>query len=76
MSSESAEKLLANEKDGSFIVRDSSDDRYIFSLTFKLNSSIMHVRIEHGQGNMIVQILTFLSVRVCSTSSIFVYKII
>lgn len=50
MSSEAAEKLLQNEKDGSFIVRDSSDDRYIFSLTFKLNACIRHVRIEHGQG--------------------------
>lgn len=50
MSSEAAEKLLLNEPDGSFIVRDSSDDRYIFSLTFKLNACIRHVRIEHGQG--------------------------
>ena len=50
MSSEAAEKLLENERDGSFIVRDSSDDRYIFSLTFKLNACIRHVRIEHGQG--------------------------
>lgn len=58
MSSESAEKLLANEKDGSFIVRDSSDDRYIFSLTFRLNSSIMHVRIEHGQGKMVAYFST------------------
>ncbi|XP_065220872.1 uncharacterized protein LOC135845925 [Planococcus citri] len=51
MSSDAAEKLLLNEPDGSFIVRDSSDDRYIFSLTFKLNACIRHVRIEHGQGN-------------------------
>ncbi|XKL69104.1 hypothetical protein PGB90_006873 [Kerria lacca] len=51
MSSEAAEKLLQDERDGSFIVRDSSDDRYIFSLTFKLNNCIRHVRIEHGQGN-------------------------
>lgn len=50
MSSDAAEKLLLNEPDGSFIVRDSSDDRYIFSLTFKLNACIRHVRIEHGQG--------------------------
>lgn len=50
MSSEAAEKLLQDERDGSFIVRDSSDDRYIFSLTFKLNNCIRHVRIEHGQG--------------------------
>ncbi|XP_066157005.1 uncharacterized protein [Euwallacea fornicatus] len=51
LSSESAEKILSNEPDGSFIVRDSSDDHYIFSLTFKLNNSVRHVRIEHFQGN-------------------------
>ncbi|XP_025831472.1 uncharacterized protein LOC108741570 [Agrilus planipennis] len=51
LSSEAAEKILSNEPDGSFIVRDSSDDHYIFSLTFKLNNSVRHVRIEHDQGN-------------------------
>nr|CAD7443127.1 unnamed protein product [Timema bartmani] len=51
ISGEAAEKILSNEPDGSFIVRDSSDDHYIFSLTFKLNGCIRHVRIEHDQGN-------------------------
>ncbi|KAK7870461.1 hypothetical protein R5R35_000739 [Gryllus longicercus] len=51
ISGEAAEKVLSNEPDGSFIVRDSSDDHYIFSLTFKLNGCIRHVRIEHDQGN-------------------------
>ncbi|KAG8225166.1 hypothetical protein J437_LFUL002866 [Ladona fulva] len=51
ISGEAAEKILANEPDGSFIVRDSSDDHYIFSLTFKLNGCVRHVRIEHDQGN-------------------------
>ncbi|XP_022121531.1 uncharacterized protein LOC110997598 [Pieris rapae] len=50
ISVESAEKILSNEPDGSFIVRDSSDDHYIFTLTFKLNG-LRHVRIEHDQGN-------------------------
>lgn len=50
ISSEAAEKILSNEPDGSFIVRDSSDDHYIFSLTFKLNNSVRHVRIEQDQG--------------------------
>lgn len=50
ISGEAAEKILSNEPDGSFIVRDSSDDHYIFSLTFKLNGCIRHVRIEHDQG--------------------------
>ncbi|RZC36067.1 SH2 domain containing protein, partial [Asbolus verrucosus] len=47
---EVAEKILSNEPDGSFIVRDSSDDHYIFSLTFKLNNCVRHVRIDHDQG--------------------------
>ncbi|CAL8088230.1 unnamed protein product [Orchesella dallaii] len=51
LSSEAAEDLLRNEPDGSFIVRDSSDARYIFSLTFKLHGLVRHVRIEHDQGN-------------------------
>lgn len=46
-----AEQVLSTEPDGSFLVRDSSDDRYIFSLTFKLNGTVRHVRIEHDQGN-------------------------
>ncbi|XP_049884967.1 uncharacterized protein LOC126379967 isoform X2 [Pectinophora gossypiella] len=50
LSVEAAEKILSNEPDGSFIVRDSSDDHYIFTLTFKLNG-LRHVRIEHDQGN-------------------------
>ncbi|CAG2166452.1 unnamed protein product [Oppiella nova] len=40
-----------SEPCGSFIVRDSSDEHYIFSLTFKLNGLVRHVRIEHDQGN-------------------------
>ncbi|XP_071446390.1 suppressor of cytokine signaling 7 [Hetaerina americana] len=51
ISGEAAEKILSSEPDGSFIVRDSSDDHYIFSLTFKLNGCVRHVRIEHDQGN-------------------------
>lgn len=51
VSGDAAEKLLENEPDGSFIVRDSSDEHYIFSLTFKLNGLVRHVRIEQDQGN-------------------------
>ncbi|KAJ8668697.1 hypothetical protein QAD02_010360 [Eretmocerus hayati] len=51
ISGEAAEKILSNEPDGSFIVRDSSDDHYIFSLSFRLNGCVRHVRIEHDQGN-------------------------
>merc|ERR1711988_744030 len=51
LSGEAAERLLASEPDASFVVRDSSDQHYIFSLTFKLNGFVRHVRIEHDQGN-------------------------
>jgi len=51
LSGEAAEKILSNEPDGSFLVRDSSDDHYIFSLSFKLNGGVRHVRIEHDHGN-------------------------
>ena len=50
MSGEAAERILSGEPDGSFVVRDSSDQHYIFSLTFKLNGFVRHVRIEHDQG--------------------------
>lgn len=51
ISGEMAEKLLEAEPCGSFIVRDSSDEHYIFSITFKVNGIVRHVRIEHDQGN-------------------------
>lgn len=50
ISCQAAEKILSNEPDGSFLVRDSSDDHYIFSLTFKLNNCVRHVRIEQDKG--------------------------
>ena len=45
-----AEKLLESEPCGSFLVRDSSDEHYIFSLSFKLDEMVRHVRIEQEQG--------------------------
>ena len=50
VSGSTAEKLLSREADGSFIVRDSSNEHYIFSLSFKLDGSVRHVRIEQDQG--------------------------
>lgn len=46
-----SERLLSDKPDGSFIVRDSSADHYIFSLTFKLDNKCSHVRIENHHGN-------------------------
>lgn len=50
ISGQLAEEILSNEPEGSFIVRDSSDERYFFSLSFKLDSFVRHARIEHDQG--------------------------
>jgi hypothetical protein len=50
VSGSTAEKMLSSEPDGSFIVRDSSNENYIFSLSFKLDGCVRHVRIEQDQG--------------------------
>lgn len=42
---------LEDKPDGSFLVRDSSDDRYILSLSFRSQGVIHHTRIEHYKGN-------------------------
>ncbi|KAJ8401470.1 hypothetical protein AAFF_G00383890 [Aldrovandia affinis] len=45
-----AEEKLANLQDGSFLVRDSSDDRYLLSLSFRSQGKTLHTRIEHSNG--------------------------
>ncbi|KAF6722879.1 Suppressor of cytokine signaling 6 [Oryzias melastigma] len=45
-----AEEKLFNLADGSFLVRDSSDDRYLLSLSFRSQSKTLHTRIEHSNG--------------------------
>nr|XP_033790143.1 suppressor of cytokine signaling 6 [Geotrypetes seraphini]XP_033790144.1 suppressor of cytokine signaling 6 [Geotrypetes seraphini]XP_033790145.1 suppressor of cytokine signaling 6 [Geotrypetes seraphini]XP_033790146.1 suppressor of cytokine signaling 6 [Geotrypetes seraphini]XP_033790147.1 suppressor of cytokine signaling 6 [Geotrypetes seraphini] len=45
-----AEEKLAHVPDGSFLVRDSSDDRYLLSLSFRSHSKTLHTRIEHSNG--------------------------
>lgn len=74
VSGDAAEKLLENEPDGSFIVRDSSDEHYIFSLTFKLNGLVRHVRIEQDQGSLLSHCLLFIlsiSLQVISVLDVF-----
>jgi len=52
MSFDEAEAMLANRRDGSFLVRDSSDERYILSLSFRSLGGTHHTRIEHYKGNV------------------------
>ncbi|CAH1249593.1 SOCS7 [Branchiostoma lanceolatum] len=50
MNWDDAETKLAGKPDGSFLVRDSSDDRYILSLSFRARGGTHHTRIEHSKG--------------------------
>ncbi|XP_071959227.1 uncharacterized protein [Antedon mediterranea] len=45
-----AEEKLKNLQDGMFLVRDSSDDRYLLSLSFNSNGRTLHTRIEYRNG--------------------------
>ena len=45
-----AEEKLANQSDGAFLVRDSSDERYLLSLSFRSYGRTLHTRIEHCNG--------------------------
>ncbi|ESO94641.1 hypothetical protein LOTGIDRAFT_144981, partial [Lottia gigantea] len=50
LSYEEAEATLQNKPDGSFLVRDSSNENYILSLSFISHSIVRHTRIEHNKG--------------------------
>ncbi|XP_022239700.1 uncharacterized protein LOC106457913 [Limulus polyphemus] len=45
-----AEEKLSDQSDGAFLVRDSSDDRYLLSLSFRSYGRTLHTRIEHCNG--------------------------
>ncbi|GAV08111.1 hypothetical protein RvY_17853 [Ramazzottius varieornatus] len=46
-----AESILEKEPDGTFLVRDSTDARFIFSLSCKFEGKMGHIRIEHQGGH-------------------------
>ncbi|XP_019360740.1 PREDICTED: suppressor of cytokine signaling 7 [Gavialis gangeticus] len=50
MNWEDAEIKLKGKPDGSFLVRDSSDPRYILSLSFRSQGITHHTRMEHYRG--------------------------
>lgn len=50
MSRTEAEESLAGQLDGTFLVRDSSDERHLLSLSFRSFGKTLHTRIEHTNG--------------------------
>ncbi|RUS86712.1 hypothetical protein EGW08_005502 [Elysia chlorotica] len=50
ISYEEAAMILQDKEDGSFLVRDSSDHKYLLSLSFKSLGEIHHTRMEHAKG--------------------------
>ncbi|XP_032669592.1 uncharacterized protein LOC116843337 isoform X2 [Odontomachus brunneus] len=50
ISADQADAQLISEPDGAFLVRDSSDDRYVLTLSFKSSGKMLHARMEHSGG--------------------------
>lgn len=46
-----AEERLTGSNDGTFLVRDSSDERYLLSLSFRSQGKTLHTRIEFCNGH-------------------------
>ncbi|XP_051538594.1 suppressor of cytokine signaling 6-like isoform X2 [Myxocyprinus asiaticus] len=56
-----AEEKLTNLPDGSFLVRDSSDERHLLSLSFRSQRKTLHTRIEHSNDVRLPTQLTLFS---------------
>ena len=54
ISYEQAELILQDREDGAFLVRDSSDRKYLLSISFTSLSEVHHTRIEHAKGKSTV----------------------
>ncbi|XP_046752928.1 suppressor of cytokine signaling 1 isoform X2 [Diprion similis] len=50
ISRDEADSKLTNEPDGAFLVRDSSADKYLLTLSFKSSGKLLHTRVEHSGG--------------------------
>lgn len=46
-----AEEKLFRQPDGTFLVRDSSNDRYLLSVSFRSQGRTLHTRVEYGNGH-------------------------
>ncbi|XDB47741.1 hypothetical protein AB1E18_001331 [Capra hircus] len=47
------EGKLVNTPDGSFLVRESSDDHYLLSVSFRTHHRTLHTIMEHSNGRML-----------------------
>ncbi|KAI6652924.1 Cytokine-inducible SH2-containing protein-like [Oopsacas minuta] len=54
MNKEEAENKLHCTTDGTFLVRDSSDDRHLLTISFRTSSKTFHTRIEFWKGKFSV----------------------
>ncbi|KAH9412370.1 Suppressor of cytokine signaling 6 [Dermatophagoides pteronyssinus] len=45
-----AENLLRGQEEGTFLVRKSSNQRFLYSLSFRSNGKTLHTRIEYSNG--------------------------